>query len=385
MRHPIRSTALAAGACVALSLQAVAQRPPDRGYSSAEVWFRSIVVNGFAEGSYSYNANDPDSGRNTLRVFDFDDREIKLDVFELVAQRPIKERGEVGFRLDGVYGQSIPEVTASSGLFRGVGDGKAEDYDLQQGYLSWIAPLGSGLRIDAGKFVSPFGYEVIQGYDGYNDNQTRSFLFGFAIPHTHTGARASYAFADAFTATVMAVQGWDVFHDNNDAKSFGAQLAFKPMADWSIELTAMSGAEQRKNDSSDRSLVGLTTSLKTNEWITLGLEGVYGEEEDSVLNPSTLNIVDSSWSGAAGYFRCDLSKSASVSLRYERFEDGDGARTGTAQTLQSFTLTPEFKLGDNTFLRGDLRQDWSDEDVFEDGSGLSGDQLTASVGLFVTI
>jgi hypothetical protein len=33
------------------------------------------------------------------------------------------------------------------------------------------------------------GYEVGEGPDGYNDNASHSFLFGWAIPITHTGLR----------------------------------------------------------------------------------------------------------------------------------------------------------------------------------------------------
>src|SRR5674476_1529148 len=92
---------------------------------------------------------------------------------------------------------------------------RGQDVDLQQAFVSWIAPVGSGLRLDAGKFVTHFAYEVIDGYDGYNDNATRSFLFGFAIPYAHTGLNASYTFSDQIAGMVMLVNGWDNAKDNN--------------------------------------------------------------------------------------------------------------------------------------------------------------------------
>lgn len=390
MQHAMRGFALTAGTWAALQLCAAAQVgggitrtvPPEYGYTPSEIWFRSITVNGFAEGSYSYNFNQPDSGTNTLRVFDFDDRTFKLDVFELVAQRAIAKPGEIGFRFDAVYGQSIPKVSAAAGLFRSVSTGKAEDYDLQQGYVSWIAPLGQGLRIDLGKFVTPFGYEVIEGYDGYNDNQTRSFLFGSAIPFTHTGVRASYPFAKEITATVMAVQGWDNWHDNNDAKSFGAQLALTPTPAWSVNLTAMGGPEQKDDTNDNRMLYGLTNTLKASDVVTVGLDTVYGQEDHAALTGGS-----ATWSGAAAYFHWDFTKTASIALRAEMLDDTDGARTGTAQKLKSVTFTPSCKLSENMILRCDLREDWSDENVFEDQSGAAsnGDQFTAIVGLLIVI
>jgi hypothetical protein len=141
-------------------------------------WVDSIQFNAFVEASWSHNSNRPDSNDNTLRVFDLDDDDANVDVAELVVQRAIAEPGEFGFRVDAVTGTHVPKVSAASGLFRDSDTGEAHDLDLQQVLASWIAPVGNGLRIDAGKFVTPFGYEVIEGYDGWNDNLTRGFLFG---------------------------------------------------------------------------------------------------------------------------------------------------------------------------------------------------------------
>jgi hypothetical protein len=119
-------------------------------------WLEQVTVNGFLSASYSYNTNQPPSGTNQLRVFDFDDRTFKVDVFELVAQKPVDGPRSSGFRVDLTLGSSIPRVAASSGLFRDP-SGQAGDIDLQQAFVSWIAPAGSGLRLDVGKFVTPCG------------------------------------------------------------------------------------------------------------------------------------------------------------------------------------------------------------------------------------
>ncbi len=312
-------------------------------------------------------------------MFDFDDRELKLDVAELVLQRPASGPGEIGFRFDAAAGQTIPRVSAASGLFRDSDTGQSEDYDLQQLYVSWVAPLGSGLRIEAGKFVTPFGYEVIDGYDGYNDNQTRSFLFGFAIPFTHTGLRVCYDFTAAVSATLLVVQGWDDWQDNNAGKSIGAQIAFKPSEVWSLWITAMGGPEQKDNSENDRLLYEVTSTWKTSDELTLGLDAVYGTERGLLAGGAAAR-----WSGLAAYVRCDFSDTFALALRSEAFDDSDGVRTGTAQTLKSLTLTPQYKLGQHVVLRGDLRHDWSNENAFEDHSDLVLSQTTASVGLIVT-
>jgi len=126
----------------------------------APKWYDEIAVNGFVTASYSYNANRPESGTNQFRVFDFDDNTFKVDGAELVLQKAVSKPGETGFRVDAVAGGSIPRVSAAAGLFRD-STGKAQDFDLQQAFVSWIAPVGSGLRFDVGKYVTHLGYEVI--------------------------------------------------------------------------------------------------------------------------------------------------------------------------------------------------------------------------------
>jgi hypothetical protein len=188
----------------------------------AKPWYEEIAVNGCVSANYSYNFNRPDSGTNQLRVFDFDDNSFKVDVAEVVLQKAISKPGEAGFRADLVAGSSIPRVSSSFGLLQG------QDVDLQQAYLSWIAPVGSGLRLDAGKFVTHFGYELIDGYDGYNDNATRSFLFGYTIPFTHTGLKASYTFSDQLAGMFEIVNGWDVARDNNSGKASACSSHGRP-------------------------------------------------------------------------------------------------------------------------------------------------------------
>ncbi len=148
-------------------------------------WWRGISTNGYLSLSYTYNLNDPSPRINQFRVFDFNDDDPQLDVAELVIQRAISEPKQFGFRFDLMAGSGVPEVTAAYGLFRNMHTGVAHHLDIPQLFISYIAPVGKGLRFDLGKFASLMGYEVIGGYDGYNDNFSRSFSFGYGIPFTH--------------------------------------------------------------------------------------------------------------------------------------------------------------------------------------------------------
>jgi Putative beta-barrel porin-2, OmpL-like. bbp2 len=332
----------------------------------AKPWYEEIAVNAFVSTSYSYNFNRPDSGTNQLRVFDFDDNSFKVDVAEVVLQKAISKPGEAGFRIDFEAGSSIPRVSSSFGLLQG------QDVDLQQAFLSWIAPVGSGLRLDLGKFVTHFGYEVIDGYDSYNDNATRSFLFGFTIPFAHTGLKASYTFSDQLAGMFELCNGWDVARDNNSSKSIGLQLTWMPSKTVTVYGNFMTGPERANVNSDPRNLFNVVAQWKLTDLTVFTLDAVYGSEKGAVTPGKT-----ASWSGIAGYARLGISDAFAFCLRAEYFNDADGARTGTVQKVKELTVTPEVKVSSHLIFRGDLRVDWSDADVFRNNDGVfKGNQAT---------
>ncbi len=364
------SLALAATASVAQGQEAPAPVPsPTPAPAPAPTpaprpWYEEIAVNGFVSTSYQYNFNRPASGTNQYRVFDFDDNTFKVDVAEVVLQKAVAKPGEAGFRVDAVAGSSIPRVSAAAGLFRDA-SGKAQDFDLQQAFLSYVAPVGSGLRLDIGKFVSPLGYEVIEGYDGYDDNATRSFLFGYAVPFTHTGLKASYTFGDQIAGMVMLVNGWDNAKDNNTAKSFGAQLTWTPSKSVTAVANYIVGAERSDTNGDSRNVIDLNAQWKATDRTVLAVDFVYGSEPNAVTQGQT-----AMWNGVVGYARFGLSDTFALVFRGEIFNDRDGARTGVAQKLKEVTLTPELKVGSHLVFRGDLRVDFSDKEVFEGPDGV---------------
>jgi hypothetical protein len=94
----------------------------------------------------------------------------------------------------------------SLGIFRGTNDTfpfrNTHKYDLQEAYVSFLLPLGDGLIVKGGKFVTLLGYEVIESPN--NLNFSRGYLFALAIPLTHTGGLLSYTFGEQFSVTA----GW---------------------------------------------------------------------------------------------------------------------------------------------------------------------------------
>lgn len=371
-----------------LPAQAPATNPPSNNEENP--WWKDITFDGFLSASFTYNQNDPDSGLNALRVFDYQDRTPQIDVGELVVQHAVSKPNDFGFRVDFLAGSTVPEMTAAYGLFRDIGTGEAGHFDITQMYLSYIAPVGKGLRLDAGKFATHMGYEVIGGSDGYNDNYSRGFLFGYGIPFTHTGLKATYPFSDKVSGSLMVTQGWDDVHNTNKSASVGAQVVLTPTKTTSITLNSMNGPERQNNNHDFRSAYELIGVWKTTSKLTFAVDTLYGHDENAVSIGH-----DGIWKAVDGYAKHSFTDKFSLALRGEIFADNGGTRTGVPQTLQEWTITPEYdltakpsqlnsrlkKLDGKFVLRGDLRLDHSNKDVFQYGNEYRRRQFTSAINL----
>ena len=134
MNLTLRVCALAALCTIVCSSVALAQpaqtnsTPPDTPVNSTvpagpdtaatEEQDSQIEFKGYFSQSYSVNSNQPSSGLNQFRAYDFKDRDFKFDLFNLSTQYAIDKPGEAGFRLDLTAGGSYPQVDAALGLFR---------------------------------------------------------------------------------------------------------------------------------------------------------------------------------------------------------------------------------------------------------------------------
>jgi hypothetical protein len=340
--------------------------PEEAPETPPPAWYQALSVDAFVSAAFTHNFNRPPAG-TALRTFDTSSDAATLDVAELVVQRVASRPGDAGFRVDLVAGSAIPHVSASAGLFRD-DTGKAGDFDLQQAYASYIVPIGHGLRIDAGKYVTPVGAEVIEGYDGYNDHYSHSFLFGYAIPFTHTGVRASYPFHDRFSLAAFGYNGWDVVADNNHWLSGGAQVTVLLAPELTVSATYLGGRE-RTGDPAWRHLGDVVASFKITPQLAVA------------TNIDAARDGDLRWYGIAAYVRVDLTRSLVAAVRAESFADPDGARTGTGQDLWEVTVTPALRLAPGLLMRGELRYDHSSNASFASSSGDRHAQMTGAVNV----
>ena len=186
-----------------------------------------------------------------------------------------------------------------------------------------MAPLGKGLQLDFGKFVTPAGAEVIE--TNQNWNYTRSLLFYYAIPYYHFGARAKYTFNDKWSVTGYGTNGWNnvVSQQLRQNRRLQPQPGTRPRRSpsqkpsWSVlGIFASERITTSWNNLSD-------TVLAYNPSAKLSLQANldYDRQETSArpLAPMTAD-----YTGIAGYVKYAFNPKVAVAGRYEYLNDHDG-------------------------------------------------------------
>jgi Putative beta-barrel porin-2, OmpL-like. bbp2 len=308
------------------------------------------------KGKFTSGAND--------RVFDIKRNDVMFHSLDLqLASTP-----EAGFGglLDVTLGKDADIIVAYGTIDkdRGPANGVDKKADVTQAYLHYgTAPW----TIIAGKFVTLAGAEYIKS--PLNTNYSRSILFGYAIPFTHTGVRATYKVSDELSLVGGINQGWDQFKDSNSDKTIELQATYAPSKTVSLAATVYAGKENVglyptiSVEKGNRNLVDLLGTFTLNDQTTLVLNFDYGTQDGVPL------IGKATWQGLAAYVNYAINDQWKLSLRGEYFDDKDGARTGISQKWKEATLTAAYLPTKNWELRGELRKDSSDKDAFVDSNG----------------
>jgi len=332
-----------------------------------------IEISGYIDTSYTYSGNKDvtftDGTPN--RVFDRQPNSFNFNMGELAISMLPDE---------GFGGAVVLNAGTDADITAAAGSGANDNFDVQQAYVRY--KLG-GLEAIFGKFATLQGAEVIESPD--NLNFTRSILFGYAIPFTHTGVRVNYALNDMITVTAGVNNGWDNLVDDNNQKSGEFMVAFNPSDMISLTVEGIVGRENGTTLTSTdltgeglRSLVDSVLTVTPIEDVTMVVNFDYGVQKQGVASGLVAR-----WWGVAGYINYQLNKQWRIALRGEYFDDRDGFRSGTVQRWKEGTATVAFAPMEHVELRGEYRHDQSNKRSFLRSSGLS--RKTQDTGDFEAI
>ncbi len=354
------------------------QEKSDRELDGLLRLWSKLKLGFYVDTTYQAAFHQPNDQDIVLRSLYPDQNQFNINAFTLsIAKDPEFSDSVwdlIGFRADILFGQQAP-LLASAGL-------ESDVVDPYQLYLHVIAPVGNGIDFYAGKFVTLAGYEVIEARN--DPNISRSILFGFAIPFTHTGIRSHYA-AGPLDFYLGMNNGWDTVKNDDGNFTLESQIAVgtDEIAPWLTDASlAITGYFGKESDDDPtllyddwRNLITAVGSVTLLDRLTLIAEADFGWQRGITSADLGFDDEEAFWWGIAGYAVLGLYKDISnLALRAEFFDDRDGFRTGQAQKLYELTSTLSVKpfkgLGiggtylDNLELRGEFRWDHSDEPFF---------------------
>lgn len=338
---------------------------------------KETKVNGFVSTGYNYNFNEPHSRAINYRPFNNRSDSFAVETAEIAFHQDAGAAGTTGYMLDVYFGTTTPTAIASTGTSTA---SATDDIDIKQAYVSYVAGIGNGLKLDFGKFITEMGGEVIEGYSDWNYNYSRSLLFYYAIPYAHTGARGTYVVNDQVTFVGQLINGWDNAVDNNGGKAICVHVMLTPAKDTMVNIKYIGGPEQTDNNRNRRQLWNLNAMVTVLGKLVVKADYVYGSEKN-VTDIGNGN--NAQWTGFAGVLRYPLNDKLALNARAEVLSDSDGSRTGTKQKMREYTVTPEYTLTANALVRAEFRHDRSSQKVFDKGDSLASSKHQNTVGVNV--
>ncbi len=252
-------------------------------------------------------------------------------------------------------------------------------FDVTQLYVGWSS---GPFALQAGKFATLAGAEVIE--DPANANVSRSILFGYAIPFTHTGARLTYTPTPLWTAIAGVNNGWDNLKGPGGPRSAELGLAYNG-AVISVAAQSYLGMERYSNSmwsgtgdspAGHRALFDLVATYHATPKLTFVGNFDTARQTAVPLLDSTGAAVPipgglgtATWNGFAGYATYQITPKFSAALRGETFTDNGGYRTGYDQQWREGTLTFAYAPSAPVVFRLEGRSDSSNHPVWADSGG----------------
>jgi len=382
-------------------------------------------IYGWVESGYTYNHRKGGSGNGSTGIipgpFNHEvGNHYMLNQVDIRFERQIVDpkKFDVGGMIEVVYGTD-PGFLHSSGMpFNGndpsdngspadpVADKYRANYqfDVLQAYVDVSLPVGNGLTIRTGKFVTVLGYETIDPRG--NPFYSHSYSFN-ALPFTATGVMAMYQVNDSLKVSAGISRGWDqTLEDSGPAGGKCYPDALGNIT-WTInpQMTAVLNwnvGPQNFNDTSHyRTVINPILFYQVTDALKIGVEGLYiydGGLNGDVASGGTVSHAYGDVWAVDVYAGYKVNDYLTVNGRFEKYHTsatGLGAVTATdlgARSIYSITLgttivpLPKDPWGKNISVRPEIRYDFTDSSAgpFSAQGRTFKDQLTFGADVIVT-
>jgi hypothetical protein len=240
------------------------------------------------------------------------------------------------------FGTNLPNLPGSSWLRQ---FGRAN--------VSYLAPVGTGLTVQAGIFNSFIGYESLFAKDNFN--YTRAWIADYS-PYLQMGVNAQYTFNERWAAALFIVNEYFHLQYANNMPSYGGQVAYKPSGSWTIKETLYYGPDQSNTSLEFWRIFSDSIVEWKAETVTIAADYQVGTQRAAGIPGGPRQF----YTGASVQGRWHVGGPWYLGLRPEFYWDRNGLMTGNQQFIKAITATTDYKLPyrwTDTWLRLEYRYD----------------------------
>jgi hypothetical protein len=368
----------------------------DQGINYVETAQKGITLSGYVDTSYTYQfagsgeygqagvnpGGGPGNSQAVGRQFDVSNNTFNVNAVKIALEKALPDKNEwaAGFRIDTIYGSDaafLGDTAFNGNNGKGIGSINDSGLAIEQALVKFRIPIGNGLDIYAGKFVTFLGYEVIES--PANLNFSRGLLFTNLIPLTNTGVYADYKFNSTVEAKLAVVDGWN---DSTSPSSTTDRSNFGKAIMGQLTINAPGGNANITNsfifspqgEPGDGTVAGYNTgsayegvydiwgnwnpTFVKNGALLLGFNGDLGSEANAAFYGIALYAQYKftkvfSLAGRAEYIHDD----ASSQPKFGGVPTANGQGVTGAQDDYAYTLTASFNMWDNLLTRVEYRID----------------------------
>jgi hypothetical protein len=199
---------------------------------------------------------------------------------------------------------------------------------MPQAYLE----LGGGNTLfQFGRFYADLGYESAMAPDNFFHSRSYGFVYG--EPTTLTGLRGRLYMNRSVYLTGSVTRNWDTVNGPSNHTSLSAGAVVD--GSWSPGRAVRAGVNWISGDEavvfapffdSDRRLLVAHADIDLTGWLGYGFAFHDGEQDSADPFSGT---ADARWKSIAHYLYVKMDPKWSLGVRYEKFNDKDGARIGS--------------------------------------------------------
>ncbi len=291
-------------------------------------------------------------------TFNFYIDQVELDINKTFGEN-------IRIRADLDFGRAL------SGSIRTTG---ANNFNLEQGYVTANIPVGNGLEVLAGRFNIPLGLEAVDRANNIALSYTN--LYRYVRPHNVTGMKLYYAFNDLFDWHIYAVNNlYDTTNigiggvtNDTPIPSFGTRFGFtwgEKGKESTLGLSYAGGPEGAVAGINAMrhftNIADLDFSIHATDNFIIAGEGIFRQDNTLGACPGPKGTPNCRTYGGDLMLAYNFSETWGMFFRYDYLYDkkagAAGFYTGVPQQIHDFALGASYQITEGAKLKMEYRLD----------------------------